>query len=154
MLKAKQFEPTTWSNEDGRSHRVTRQRSKQGGADRKVLVQNAVSPARLVVDINQNPAPLFVVPVESGDNSTLGDDGFPLPEGRQQSVVEVAFHTWTKLLQRHFCTVDEAHAIVMRTLLQVSDGNILICRHALGSLDSLGDVFEPQFGVIGHADGG
>ena len=51
--------------------------------------------------------------------------GLTAPEGRNKSVVDVAFHTRTKFLQQHFRTVGEAQRIMMRTFLQTSESDVL-----------------------------
>src|SRR6476646_5658116 len=77
-----------------------------------------------------------------------------LPERRQQSVVDVALHTRTKLLQGYFRSIGEPQTVVMWAALQASEGDVFIFRQAERSLHSLRDAFEPQFRVIRHAHGG
>src|SRR6476659_11491864 len=77
-----------------------------------------------------------------------------LPERRQQSIVDVALHTRTKLLKGHFRSIGEPQTVVMWAALQASEGDVFICRYAERSLYNLRDAFEPQFRVIRHAHGG
>src|SRR6476619_2206536 len=48
------------------------------------------------------------------------------PERRQHSVVDVALHTRTKLLQGHFRSIGEPQTVVMWAALQASEGDIFI----------------------------
>src|SRR5262245_44733526 len=73
---------------------------------------------------------------------------------RRQSVVDVALHARTKLLQRHLPSIGEPHAVVMWAALQASEGDVFICRNAERFLHSRRDAFQPQFHIIGHAYGG
>src|SRR6478672_9708699 len=61
-----------------------------------------------------------------------------LPERRQQSIVDVALHTRTKLLKGHFRPIGEPQTVVMWAALQASEGDVFICRYAERSCTTSG----------------